>query len=194
MPQLDSDTLGRLSNLLILLVAVAGWVIVEYRTRIGFALRTGLAWGMIFLGVMAGYGVWNDMRAQIMPMQTMGEGGTIEVPRAADGHYYLTLDIAGTAVEFMADTGASNVVLSQQDARLLGIDTDNLRYLGEASTANGVVRTARVKLSDVSLGPVSDPTLNAYVNDGEMNGSLLGMDYLGRFDISIRGNRMVLTR
>jgi len=57
-----------------------------------------------------------------------------------------------------------------------------------------VVRTARVKLADVALGPVVDASLTAWVTDGEMPESLLGMDYLGRFSIEISGARMILTR
>jgi aspartyl protease family protein len=148
---------------------------------------------MIFVGVIAGYGLWGDIRSSITPQQQIS-GERIEVPRAADGHYYLTLTIAGTKVPFMVDTGASNVVLTRADARRLGIDPDVLNYFGEANTANGVVRTARVKLTDVELGPVKDAVLTAYVNDGEMDGSLLGMDYLGRFRIEIAGDRMILTR
>ena len=57
---------------LLLLAALGGWVLVEYRQRLGFALRTGLAWGMIFVGVAAGYGLWGDIRRDIRPSQTVG--------------------------------------------------------------------------------------------------------------------------
>lgn len=191
---MDGDTTARLIYLGLLLAAVGGWVIAEFRGRMGFALRTGMAWGMIFLGVMAGYGLWQEMRTEVIPRQAVMEGGEITLPRAPDGHYYLTLDIAGTPLRFMVDTGATNVVLSRDDARTLGFDPATLMYLGEARTANGVVRTARVELQDVRLGPYADPRLRAYVNDGDMEGSLLGMDYLGRYRIEIAGDRMVLRR
>jgi aspartyl protease family protein len=128
------------------------------------------------------------------PRRAVAETGEVILPRAPDGHYHLTLNIGGQPVDFLVDTGATNVVLSQADARRLGIDLEALAYVGEAQTANGVVRTARVTLNDVRLGPIIDPTLRAYVTDGQMDGSLLGMDYLGRFRIEIDGNRMVLSR
>jgi aspartyl protease family protein len=189
---MDGDNFARLAYLMLLLVAVGGWVMVEFRNRMGQALRMAMAWGLIFVGVMAGYGLWSDIRQDIMPQQMVSEGGEIEVPRAEDGHYYLTLEINGTPVVFMADTGASNMVLSREDARTLGIDPESLRYLGEASTANGIVRTARVSLPLVELGPFRNEDFQAFVNDGEMEGSLLGMDYLGQFRMEIAGNRMVL--
>ena len=153
-----------------------------------------MAWGLIFVGVMAGYGLWNDLRRHESPRQMMAEGGEVVLPRADDGHYYLTLTIDGTDLRFMVDTGATNVVLSQDDARRLGIDPDTLPYLGEADTANGTVRTARVTLRNVTLGQVVDDRLPAYVNGGAMDGSLLGMEYLGRFRIQIEDDRMILRR
>ena len=78
-------------------------------------------------------------------------------------------------------------------ARRRGVWGD-LRFLGEATTANGVVRTAVVTLKDVRLGPVADTNLTAYVNQAPMQGSLLGMDYLGLFRIEIAGDRMILRR
>ena len=189
---MDGGDFGRLAYLLLILVAIGGWVIVEYRGRMGFALRSAAAWGLIFVGMAAGYGLWSDISRDGGRVQIIAENGRIEVPRGPDGHFYLTLTVGGVPVEFMADTGASNVVLSGDDARRVGIDPETLVYAGEASTANGTVRTARVALDDVSLGPVTDPQIRAYVTDGAMDLSLLGMDYLGRFRIEIDGDTMVL--
>jgi aspartyl protease family protein len=188
---MDGETFARVGYLAIILVALAGWVLVEFRQRMGQALRMGLAWGLIFLGMVAGYGLWSDIRRDIMPVQTVA-GGEISVPRAEDGHYYLTLAINGTAVPFMVDTGATGMVLTLEDAERLGIDRESLMFLGEAQTANGVVRTAMVTLPVVELGPFRTENFRAYVNEGEMAGSLLGMDYLGQFDLEFRGGELVL--
>ncbi|MBK6468677.1 MAG: TIGR02281 family clan AA aspartic protease [Rhodobacter sp.] len=191
---MDGDIIARLGYLALLLAAVGGWVIVEYRRRMGQALRTAAAWGLIFIGVMTGYALWQDIRTDVIPSQLVTASGTVELPRAADGHYYATLTVNGAPIRFMADTGATNMVLSQDDARRIGIDPEGLLYLGQASTANGIVRTARVTLDSVDFGPFSDAPFSAWVNDGEMEGSLLGMDYLGRFRIEIAGDRMILSR
>jgi aspartyl protease family protein len=160
----------------------------------GQALRVAMAWGLIFVGVMAGYGLWNDLRSDIAPQQLISEAGVIEVPRAEDGHYYLTLQINGTAIQFLADTGATNMVLSQADARRIGIDPEGLLYLGTAQTANGTVRTARVDLPSVELGPYLDRDFSAWINEGDMDKSLLGMDYLALYRVELAGNMMVLRR
>ena len=191
---MQTDTVMNLIYLSLLLAAVGGWLFVEYRNRMGQALRTAVAWGLIFLGAMAGYGLWTDLRDDILPRQMVTEAGTLTVPRATDGHYYLTVEVNGQAVQFMADTGASNVVLSQQDAQSLGIDPDSLTYLGSAMTANGPVQTARVRLPQVTLGPFSQTDVPAYVTSGEMDISLLGMDYLGQFRIGIEDGQMTISR
>jgi aspartyl protease family protein len=191
---MDGEDFGRLAYLGILIVAVGGYLLVEFRGRFGQLARGMISWGLIIVGLMAGYGLWQDMGGQISPRQSVAVGGEITLPRARDGHYYITLDIDGTPLEFMVDTGATNVVLSRGDAQTLGIDPGGLVYLGTAQTANGTVRTARVILENVTLGQFADASLAAYVNDGDMDGSLLGMDYLGRYRIEIAGDQMILRR
>ena len=85
-------------------------------------------------------------------------------------------------------------VLTQADARKLGFDPAGLLYMGQAFTANGPVRTARVELGDVQFGPFRNVSLGASVNEGDMDGSLLGMSYLSQFQITISGDQMVLRR
>ena len=189
---MDGDTLARVAYLGIILVALGGWVMVEFRQRMGQALRMALAWGLIFVGMMAGYGLWSDIRRDIMPIQQVSQDGSVEVPRAEDGHYYLTVTINGTGVPFMVDTGASGMVLAGKDAEKLGIDPATLSFLGEASTANGVVRTARVTLPLVELGPFRNEGFQAFVTEGELDQSLLGMDYLGQFRMEFDGEKLVL--
>lgn len=190
---MNGDQFANLAYLALLLTAVGSWVLVEYRNRWGEAARVALAWGLIFLGVAAGYGLWHDLRRDIRPSQ-ISSANRVEIPRAEDGHYYLHLTINGHEMDFMADTGATNIVLSVKDAEALGIDMTSLTYLGQADTANGVVRTARVRLDQVVLGPFTDTDVPAYVNEAAMNGSLLGMDYLGQFSIQMTGDKMVLSR
>lgn len=191
---MDSDMIARLAYLGLLMVAIGGYLMVEFRGRMGEALRTAAAWGLIVVGLMAGYGLWQDLRPNPLPRQTVIAGDEIRLPRAADGHYYLTLTIDGTPIAFMVDTGASQVVLRLSDAERLGIDPARLAFIGEARTANGTVRTARVTLNDVALGPHRDARLTAVVNEGDLDTSLLGMSYLGRYSVEITGGEMILRR
>ena len=190
---LSGDDTVRLVYLGLLLAAISGWIMVEFRKRLGQSLRTALAWGMIFVGLMAGYGLWGDIRRDILPQQLV-ETGQITIPRAADGHYHPSLTVGDQTIHFIADTGASSVVLTQSDARKLGIDPGSLVYVGQAMTANGVVRTASVTLTNVTFGPFHDDSIQAEVNDGQMDTSLLGMTYLGRFSVTMADGQMILSR
>ncbi|MBI1217527.1 MAG: TIGR02281 family clan AA aspartic protease [Rhodobacteraceae bacterium] len=192
---MDADQTARMLYLVLLGAAVAGALILQSRGRRGAAAQQLAVWGLIFIGVIAGAGLWSDI-AKTMPQEaTVGPGGAISVPRGPDGHYHVTLRIGGVPVRFMIDTGASDMVLTPADARRVGIDPAHLAFVGSANTANGEVATARVKLHDVTLGPVTDRVVSAEVNKVAMDSSLLGMSYLQRFGkIEIAGDRMVLTR
>ena len=191
---MDSTDLPRLIYLVLLGAAVVGWFLAENRGNLGQTARMGLAWGMIFVGVVAAYGLWEDVRRDVLPRQSVlaGQSG-IEVPRREDGHFHLTLRLNGEPVEFLVDTGASDMVLSLADARRIGLDPDNMAFLGTANTANGTVRTAYATISEVSLGPAEFRNVRAAVNGGDMRKSLLGMSFLSRFDrLEIADNRLRL--
>ena len=193
---MDSNDAGRLIYLVLLACVVGGYFLVSRRDRLGQVARHGALWGLIFVGVIAGFGLWSDIRDDVIPRQSVVAGPSrIEVPRAFDGHYYLTLSLNGTPVQFVVDTGASGVVLTREDAERAGIDTAALVYSGVAQTANGTVRTARTRVNQVALGPILDRDVSVWVNQGEMPASLLGMTYLQRFErIEISGGRLVLER
>ena len=193
---MESDEIGRLLYLSLLGVAIAGYFFVGNRQEISKSLRQFALWALIFVGVIAGYGLWNDVSNEIMPRQSFAQDDRqISVPQSPDGHYYLTLKINDANVRFVVDTGATEMVLNIDDARRAGIDVDNLAYLGRANTANGVVRTASVRLETVELGSVLDRNFPSSVNGGQMDGSLLGMTYLSRFDtLEIKDRELVLTR
>jgi aspartyl protease family protein len=58
-----------------------------------------------------------------------------------------------------------------------------------------MVRTAPVRLDSIALGPIRDHDVRAVINEGDLDQSLLGMDYLQRFSsVEISGGRLILTR
>ena len=193
---MTGDEIARLFYLGLLGFAVAGWAVAETRGGIGVFLKRMLVWLFLFLGVIGAYGLWDDIRSDVAPRQLVLDGGSrIETPRSFDGHYHLTLDLNGEQVEFVVDTGATDMVLTQADAARVGIDTNALSYSGIAGTANGTVRTARISLDTVTLGGITDRNVMAVVNAGEMDQSLLGMRYLQRFDrLEISDGTLVLER
>lgn len=192
---MDADMIARLAFLGLLLAALAGWFIIQLRGSPGRTLQHMAVWGLIFVGLVAGYGLWADIRGQVRPAQALVADGRIELPMGRDGHYHATVAVNGVAVRFVVDTGASDIVMSRQDAARAGIDVAALTFVGQAQTANGTVATAPVRLESVALGPFADRDVRAVVNGGEMQGSLLGMGYLRRFSrIEIADGTLILTR
>lgn len=187
---------GHLIYLVMLGVAVIFWFFVQNRNSLGKTLQHALSWGLLFLGVIAAFGMWDDIRSTVQPRQSVYEDSQrIEIPRAPDSHYYLTLQVNGQPVRFVVDTGATALVLSQKDAAKIGLDPDNLAYIGRASTANGQVKTAPVILDEIRIGQIRDTRVAASVNQGTMSQSLLGMSYLQRFSqITIAGRKLILIR
>lgn len=198
MDRMSADDTASLIYLSLLLLALSVAFLLASRGRMGVVLTQAAVWALLFLAVIAAYGLWPEIEAAIRPQQAAvvtEKGAAVEVPRAMDGHYYLTLEVNGAPVEFTVDTGATDLVLSRDDARAAGIDPDELTFLGSALTANGEVRTARVQLAELALEGTVDRDVPAVVTDGDLRSSLLGMAYLGRFErIEISGDRLLLVR
>ncbi|MFD1882761.1 retropepsin-like aspartic protease family protein [Paracoccus pacificus] len=190
-----SDLWMNVAYFALLLIAVGGFLVVEMRTRPGQTIRQALAWLLIFLGVIAAAGLWDQISNTVSPRQITLEGGRVEIPQGNDGHYRLTADLNGQPVTFIVDTGASTIVLSHADARRIGIEPDDLAYYGTAMTANGAVPTAQVTIARLTLGDISDTNVPAVVTQGELGQSLLGMSFLSRFvRVSIDNGVMVIER
>ena len=111
------------------------------------------------------------------------------------GQFAIDATVNGVAVHFLMDTGASGIALSRRDAGRLGIDPRDLRYSGIFSTANGMTRAAPVTLKSIEIGPLSADNVRAWVNEGDLDQSLLGMSYLSTLGrIEIKGDTLILER
>jgi len=186
--------LAHLIYLLILLILVASFLFGDFRKRLSKNLQSAAIWFLIFLSAIALYGFKGTIESQLFPRTTVQQiGDEIVLTRAGDGHFYATLTVNDADITFVVDTGATNVVISRDDALRVGIDPDTLAYTGRAQTANGTVETANVRLDEVRFANRTDRNLRASVNGGQLDTSLLGMAYLNRFStIQISGNQMRL--
>ena len=104
-----------------------------------------------------------------------------ELKADSSGHYFAKADVNGTTIAVMVDTGASGVALSYEDAEKVGLRPHGLDYDTPISTANGIVKAARVKLKRVEVDNVRVRDVEGVVlPEGALRGSLLGMSFLGR--------------
>lgn len=193
---MGGDQIGSLVYLGLMAVVIGGWFVVANRRNLGKMAQFAAIWTFIFLGAIVAVGLWDSVRDEVLPRQSvMMDGAVIAVPQDRNGHFYLSVLVNGTPVEFVVDTGATDIVLNDADARRAGLDPERLIYSDRALTANGTVATAPVRLDKVSLGGVTDEGMRAVVNAGDLSESLLGMAYLSRFSrIEIAGGVLTLER
>ncbi|KGK80192.1 aspartyl protease [Thalassobacter stenotrophicus] len=195
---MTGDDIANLIYLSVLILVIGGYFIAVSRTNLPKMLQQGAIWVFIFIGAITVAGLWSEMGTTSLSRQSViqTDGSTIvSAPRDRDGHYYLSLIINDAPIRFVVDTGATDLVLTKEDAARVGLDPKQLAYLSIANTANGQVRLARVRLDSVQLGDVTDQDVRAVVNEGDMRESLLGMTYLQKFGrIQIEGNRLTLIR
>lgn len=136
-------------------------------------VKHGTVWLLLAVGLFMGVQAWLARQAAT---RFVVDGGTVEIRRAADGHYHWPGRIGDRSVEFLVDTGASGTAIPASLASDLGLPT-----LGRvrSQTAGGVV-TGTVVVGDLELqGGVSAERLRMVALPG-LAAPLLGMDVLGR--------------
>lgn len=109
-------------------------------------------------------------------------GREIVIPVGLGGHYTAAGAINGRPVQFMVDTGATLVALSQADAERVGLDWRNAER-GVTQTANGPVPVHRLTLNAVRVGEVEVANVAAVVVPASMPYVLLGNSFLTRFQM-----------
>ena len=191
---MSSDIIVQILYLTVFGVLIAAGLWARSRNNLSQTAQHAAIWVLIFIAAIAAFGLWGDLERHL-GVQSDDGNKRIEIPISRNGHYNLRLSINDVAVDFVVDTGATDIVLSQADASRVGLDIGNLAFAGRASTANGVVKTARVTLDKIEIASVIDRNVSAVVNKGELFGSLLGMGYLQRWGrIEIENGVLTLTR
>jgi aspartyl protease family protein len=125
-------------------------------------------------------------------VHTPKEEGTVELERDPDGHFYADVQINGSTVHMLVDTGATGIALSREDARSAGLATSIGMNEVVGQGADGAVRGEMLRLERVTLGHKTVEDISAVVlNSGET--SLLGQSFLREFEtVQIQGDKMVL--
>ena len=110
----------------------------------------------------------------------------------SDQLFHADGEINGQAVQGVVDTGASVVVLSTQAARRLGVDWQ-AGTTAQVQTASGRSAGRRVRLAQVSLGPLQARDVEAVVIDSDMPFVLYGNSFLRGFRLQWEQGRLSLT-
>lgn len=123
-----------------------------------------------------------------------GAGGSEIILSAGPGGHFTSLgSINGRSVQFMVDTGATLVSMSQADAERIGLDLRSAQR-GLTTTANGVVPVQRVVLDRVRVGDVEIFNVEAAVVPAPLPYVLLGNSFLTRFQMKRENDRLTLSK
>jgi len=118
-------------------------------------------------------------------------GRQIVMSSGSGGHFTTTGSINGRTTEFLVDTGATLIALSQAEAERLNLPyRDGRRTLTQ--TANGVVPATMLTLASVRIGDVEVRNVDAIVVPGQMSMVLLGNSFLTRFQMRRDNDVMTL--
>jgi aspartyl protease family protein len=122
-------------------------------------------------------------------------GGSDRVMLAADarGHFLTQGSINNHPVQFMVDTGASVIAISQSEADRLGLDYKKGRPV-HMSTANGTIQGWAITLGAVRVGDMVTYDVSAVITPAPMATVLLGNSYLMRFNMRRDGDQMMLIK
>jgi len=140
-------------------------------------------------------GFTNKISGELNPSSArLDENGSITINSSIGDHFYVNLLINNKKVRLMVDTGATDLTLSLRDAKKVGINIDKLIFNKRYHTANGISRGASVNLDHIRISDLEFDNVKASVNQGRMNNSLMGINFLKRFKkYEFSDNKLVLT-
>ena len=197
-------TTGDFASLLVSvawLVLITGVLIALFRDRLTKALEAAVLWIVIALLLMLGYtyrfqlhDIADQVMAELIPGRIADSGRTVALARAQSSDFQVTTEINGRSVPMILDTGASAVVLTNEDAKAIGLPVEMIKYTVGIATANGHTKAAEVTLDQVAVGSIVERSVPALIaQPGQLKTSLLGMSFLNRLQSwEVRGDRLVM--
>lgn len=148
------------------------------------------------MGILVGL-LWPASKPKAVPQPALANVASADQPRETvleredNGHFFTVADVNGEPIKFVVDTGATTVALTMDDARRAGVKFDPGQFEVVGSGASGAVRGQEVTLNDVVLDGKRVSGIHGLVLDG-LSISLLGQNYLRRYDMSINGDKMTI--
>ena len=158
-----------------------------------WALRVGhlgvLAFWIAVMGIL-----WVAMNHYLKPKPVVVNAqGDLKIARARDGHFYASGTVNGKSLQFLVDTGASSVTVSEEFATSAGLTGGQPATF---NTANGPLQGRTVRDVPVSVGPISVSGVIVGVGLVGMQpgNGLLGQNFLSRFQVTLSKDEMTLHR
>lgn len=177
----------------VMMLVLVGSSLIARRLPIGQVARMVAGWLLIFALVLIGYSYRFELKQVVQRVtgDLLGErgqtvGGTLRVPMAPDGHFWVRAQVNGEDVRFLIDSGATTTAMSAATARAANVDVERGGFPVAINTANGMVEAQRARIGQLSLGPIRSRDLAAMVSPAFGDTNVLGMNFLS----SLKGWRV----
>ena len=157
-----------------------------------FALSAVGAMSLLAAFLMPGSGTATPEVAASAKQVTDPESDALLLLRDGSGQFHLTARINNNEVEFLVDTGADMVALTEEEAQGLGIGLSPSDFEPMMQTASGVGYGARVRLDEFEVAGVLLHDVDAVVVQG-LTTNLLGQAVLRQLGgIELKGDKMLI--
>ena len=117
--------------------------------------------------------------------------GVLEIPRDRDGHFRVAGAVNGVPVQFMVDTGASIISITDKVAERAQLPEG---VPMQFQTANGVREGTMRRAERIEVGPLAVNNLRVgtgYTGESDKD-ALLGQNFLQHFDVEMSRSQLVL--
>ena len=199
---LQGDTL-RVMPPLVLLCVLLSMIVYVWFYRPKPMIKTTLIWAGMCSSLIMAYLYRGDlgvMTGAFAPdwsatATTSSADGEVTLRAGPNGHFFASAMINGTHVDFLVDTGATTVALTEFDALRLGFTREELVYDRPVSTANGQTFAAGIMLDQITIGDIEVSNVRGSVLEDGLDMSLLGMTFLNQLSsFTVDQDRMIMRR
>lgn len=162
-------------------------------TRMGRIMTViGFVFGIGLLTLFFNDRLQEQLNPNREPESVVHGSGQIEVllDQNRQGHYVMSGSINDVEVDFLLDTGATDVAIPESIASQAGLPRGRR---GQAITANGVVNTWRTTIDRLQLGEITLNDVRASITPSMGDGTiLLGMSALRELEFTQQGSQLTL--
>ena len=143
----------------------------------------------VMLGLTAFYYALDQHEGGIVESVGNGASAFVVLERERSGHYIAQGSINGQTIEFLVDTGATDVAISEKTARAMNLEFGpRIRVM----TAAGPISAWVTRLDSVRLGSLERRNVRATISPGLGNAALLGMSFLKHYSLQQEGDRLLI--
>lgn len=181
---MSGDQYAQLAGAVLMLVLVGSGLIAR-RLPLGSLARMAAGWLLIIGAVLvaASYRVELGRLASRIMGDLAGEqgrtvGGTLRIPMAEDGHFWVQARVNGIEQRFLIDSGATRTAMGLDQARAAGLEIVQNGFPVVLATANGDVEARRARIAELRVGPIVARDLAAVVAPAFGDTNVLGMNFL----------------